>query len=214
MRNVEQNKSLARRIKRRGPIFVRGYFATKKNLNNLYFESFLELAALLHFENDPMVNFIDTQPATLLIEINGVMRPYTPDLLIRSATGHLKYVEVKPSEKAARDDILSKHEDIERFFNSHGRSFEVFTEINLPAARLKNLEKMYHGASNFFNANPDIDNALAALPEQTTIEEALTHLEAANVHPSMLDYLLFNDYFKVDMQTDMHAESTIYSNVA
>ncbi|GFD88771.1 endonuclease [Tenacibaculum sp. KUL152] len=214
MRNVTGKSSLARRIKRRGPIFVRGYFATKKNVNNLYFESFLELAALLNYENDPTVDFIDTQPASFLMEISGKIRRYTPDLLIRLVTGELIYIEVKASEKADEDDTVNKHKDIERRFLELNRGFEVFTENALAPARLKNLEILYHGASNYFNAIPDVDAALAALPEETTIEGALSFLEAANVHPSMLDYLLFNDYFQVDQDTPINEESPIYLNVA
>jgi hypothetical protein len=99
MRNIDSNKHLARRIKRKGPIFVRGYFPTTKNQNSLYFESFLELAALLHYERDATIVFMNSQPSSLSLTIGNRKTRYTPDIMLKHVTGKIIYVEVKPADK-------------------------------------------------------------------------------------------------------------------
>ena len=105
MRNIDSNQHLARRIKRKGPIFVRGYFPTTKNQNSLYFESFLELAALLHYENDETIVFMNSQPSSVSLIIGNRKTRYSPDLMLMRVTGEIIYIEVKPADKLSEPKL-------------------------------------------------------------------------------------------------------------
>jgi hypothetical protein len=214
MRNVDSNEYLARRIKRKGPIFIRGYFPTAKNQNSLYFESYLELAALLRYENDPNIMFIDSQPMSVCLTIANRKTRYSPDLMLMDVMQNIKYVEVKPAEKLSKAKNKTKYDVIEEAFKKLGRQFTTFSNNDVTQARLKNLELLYQGASVYNNIAPELEGAISVLPNVVSIEEAIHHLSTAEVDRNVLHYLLFNSYFTVDLDIPISNDSIIYSNIA
>jgi hypothetical protein len=131
MRNIDSNKHLARRIKRKGPIFVRGYFPTTKNQNSLYFESFLELAALLHYENDATIVFMNSQPSSVSLIIGNRKTRYSPDLMLMRVTGEIIYIEVKPADKLLEPKTEKRHNAIEHALKKLDREFLTFSNEDI-----------------------------------------------------------------------------------
>ncbi|WP_088328529.1 TnsA endonuclease N-terminal domain-containing protein [Lacimicrobium sp. SS2-24] len=215
MRNVENNTDLTRPIKRKGPVFATGYFATSKNIHRLYFESFLELSAMLHYEYDPTVDFIDSQPASFELQVGNKIVRYSPDLLIRRMPNELVYVEVKPTNKLKKKKVRNKHAALRIALKQLGREFVEFTEEDIPNTRYKNLELLHQGASSYQGAIPNVNDALVALPQEcTTVGDALSSLSSSGLHQNMLHYLLFKQYFRCDLDKPLTNDSVIYSNVA
>lgn len=214
MRNVDSNKYLLRRIKRKGPIFVRGYFPTTKNQDSLYFESFLELAALLRYENDETIVFMNTQPSTMSLIIGNRKTRYSPDIMLMHITGKITYVEVKPADILSEPDTEKKHGAIERALKKLGRDFVTFSNDDVSRERLINLELLHQGASVYNQIEPELNEALNVLPTKVTIGEAIQHLSSAGIHNNVLHYLLYNFYFIVDLDTPISSDSIMYSNVA
>jgi hypothetical protein len=214
MRNIDSNQHLARRIKRKGPIFVRGYFPTTKNQNSLYFESFLELAALLHYENDATIVFMNSQPSSFSLMIGNRKTRYSPDIMLKHVTGKITYVEVKPADELSKPDTEKKHDAIEHALKKLDREFVTFSDENISRERLTNLELLYQGASVYNDIEPKLDEAISLLPTTVSIGEAIQHLSSAGIHNNVLHYLLYHFYFVVDLDTPISNDSIMYSNVA
>jgi hypothetical protein len=214
MRNIDSNQHLARRIKRKGPIFVRGYFPTTKNQNSLYFESFLELAALLHYENDATIVFMNSQPSSVSLIIGNRKTRYSPDLMLMRVTGEIIYIEVKPADKLSEPKTEKRHNAIEHALKKLNREFLTFSNEDISRERLTNLELLYQGASVYNDMKPELDEALSTLPTTVSIGDAIQHLSSAGIHNNVLHYLLYNFYFIVDLDTPISNDSMMYSNVA
>lgn len=214
MRNIDSNQHLARRIKRKGPIFVRGYFPTTKNQNSLYFESFLELAALLHYENDATIVFMNSQPSSVSLIIGNRKTRYSPDLMLMRVTGEIIYIEVKPADKLSEPKTEKRHNAIEHALKKLDREFLTFSNEDISRERLTNLELLYQGASVYNDMKPELDEALSTLPTTVSIGDAIQHLSSAGIHNNVLHYLLYNFYFIVDLDTPISNDSMMYSNVA
>jgi hypothetical protein len=214
MRNIDSNQHLARRIKRKGPIFVRGYFPTTKNQNSLYFESFLELAALLHYENDATIVFMNSQPSSVSLIIGNRKTRYSPDLMLMRVTGEIIYIEVKPADKLSEPKTEKRHNAIEHALKKLDREFLTFSNEDISRERLTNLELLYQGASVYNDIKPELDEALSTLPTTVSIGDAIQHLSSAGIHNNVLHYLLYNFYFIVDLDTPISNDSMMYSNVA
>jgi hypothetical protein len=214
MRNIDSNQHLARRIKRKGPIFVRGYFPTTKNQNSLYFESFLELAALLHYENDATIVFMNSQPSSVSLIIGNRKTRYSPDLMLMRVTGEIIYIEVKPADKLLEPKTEKRHNAIEHALKKLDREFLTFSNEDISRERLTNLELLYQGASVYNDIKPELDEALSTLPTTVSIGDAIQHLSSAGIHNNVLHYLLYNFYFIVDLDTPISNDSMMYSNVA
>lgn len=218
MRNTDYKPNLARRIKRSGPIFTKGHFPTKKNNNTLYFESFLELTALLHFEFEGDIILVDTQPFSILYLFKGRMVRYTPDVFVvyidNNGNERKVYIEVKPSTKLGTPENKIKFDTLKALFAKLGKEFITFDELEMTRTKLKNLELLFQGASVFGDVLPYIDKMLALLPMQITLEDARQQIISAGLHENHIHYLLFKQYYHVDLEQPLTNISLIQLNVA
>jgi hypothetical protein len=213
MNNIDHKSHLQRRIKRKGPIFLKGYFSSNKNKKPLFFESYLELAALLHFEYDPNITFIDSQPHSITYTFGRKKLLYTPDILVMTVDKTKKYVEVKPSKKLKQDRNSAKFSTIEAVYQKLGREFDTFSELDIPKVRLKNLELLFHGASACHQTKSAIDTALCVIRSATTVREAHERLIDKNLNGNMLHYLLFMQYLTIELDVHITDNSPIELNV-
>lgn len=213
MRNVENKPYLQRRIKRKGPIFLKGYFPSKKNVKALYFESYMELAALLHFEHDPNIIFIDSQPHSIEYWLGRKRLTYTPDLLVVTATQTRKYIEVKPKDKLDTTDNETKFNALKATYQKLNREFETFDEENVPRTRLKNLELLFNGAKGYQEKESEISAAISAIKCGTSVGQAYNVLSEQNISTNLLHFLLFNQYFVVALDEPITNDSLLTLNV-
>ena len=125
------------------------------------YESTLErdLYALLRF--DPTVKQFTAQPLTIdFVDVFGVVRQYTPDVLIEyhpidGPDGAFVLGEVKPLEIAddPDDDIKERFAAGDRHAKTRGWTFKVFTEREIRTPLLKNA----HFLVGFLNRIPTAD---------------------------------------------------------
>jgi hypothetical protein len=217
MRNTDNKPHLARRIKRKGPIFTKGQFPSHKNQKTLYFESYLELAALLYYENDPRVIFIDTQPISIMCNLKMKMTRYTPDLFIicinQDGQELRIYIEIKPAIKLEQPDNIVKFDTIGLAFEKLGKKFELFDGSKVPRTRLKNLELLFQGASVFKDNPHNINGLLDEFPNEITVAELGQLLTKLNLHENTFHYLLFEQYFSFDLDEKLNNDTLLISNV-
>lgn len=212
-RNYSDKNFLTRKLKRNGAFVNRGLFPSRKNKLPLYFESNLEYFGLLHFEQDPVILFIDTQPLSICIEVEDRPRDYSADFLIMTASGQIIYVEVKPSEKFETEKNKVKFDIIERSFQKLGRGFTKFTENDLSKIQISNLERLWNGASVFGDMDVDVTDAIHLLGKDNSISDSLQILKSNDIVPEMLHYLLFNHYFSIDFGINITPDTVIHRNV-
>lgn len=209
MKNILQKSNLQRRIKRAGPIFIKGYFASKKNINELYFESYLELAALIHFEQDPTIVFIDTQPHTIEYSLELKKLTYTPDLMVCTVDGTRKYIEIKPKKKLKAERNSAKFCAVKAAYRKLDREFETFSEENVPEVRLENLELLYNGASACPADDSTISLVIQTISFPATVREVYNKIIEANLNSSYLHYLLFIQCLSIDLDVPITDDSKI-----
>lgn len=163
------------------------------------------------------VIFIDTQPYTITYLINGKMVRYTADIFVVyiDNTGEQKrlYIEVKPSRKLATTVNNHKFNTLKALYIKFGREFRTFNELDITRTKLKNLELLFQGASVFGDVQPDINKMLAILPKQTTLGDAHQQIINAGLHENHIHYLLFEQYYCVDMDHPLTQDCLIYLNV-
>lgn len=209
--NIKNKPFLQRRIPRRGPIFLRGFFPSTKNTKALYFESILELSVILTYECDPNVVFIDTQPNSINYQFNGKTTRYTTDILTQTADGKWIYTEVKPQQKLDKDK--QKFKVLEHKYAKKNRKLLLVSEESLCPVRLKNLEIIYQGASSFNDIHVDTFDALHVLPPSTTISEAITLLKDNHFSSSILHLLLFKQQYVCDLSKPLTSETQLELNI-
>lgn len=218
MRNTDNKQYLARRIRRSAPIFIKGQFISAKNRKTLHFESFLELTALLHFEFDSTIIFVDTQPLSITYLVKGRMVRYTPDIFVvcidENGQERRIYVEVKNASRFEQRENEIKFDTLKAVFEKHGKEFHKFDENELSRTKLKNLELLYQGVSACDGLAQNVPAILSLLPAEISLGEARKAIINAGFYENHLHYLLFNKYYLVDLENKLSLTSLLRLNVA
>lgn len=173
----------------------------------------MEFCALMHYERDPNIIFIDTQPHSINYIIDDLARDYTSDFLLMDVQSELEYVESKYSEDLEKPKNKKKYKAIKREFRKLDRKFSTFTEKMLTDVQINNLSALFQGASTFRLIDVDVFQPLKFLKDSMTVKDALQTLRTNNLNPSLLHYLLFNHYYRVDLTEEIGSHSLVYRNV-
>lgn len=210
-RNIRNNAQLARRIPHTSKFFNRGYFPSRKNTSLLYFESYLELEQLISAEFEADIQYINTQPHTIeYCNNNGRLLQYTPDVMILQSNGQIKFREVKP-EKYWR---TNKFNQIGEKYNKLDYEFDGFTDKTYSQIRRKNLAKLFHYTSRYFENDELLFSAIDVLPRQCSIAEANALLLLNKQWPAATFYCLFLQYYVCDLEAPLTPNTIIYKNIA
>lgn len=120
-------------------------FVSAKNNALLTVESSLEFDACFHFEYATQVTSFDAQPLGYEYSLNGKMRTYTPDFLLRFQNGQEQYIEIKPSFRTTSSEFREMFEAKQQEAISLGRELVLVTERQIRRdAYLKNLKLLHH----------------------------------------------------------------------
>lgn len=168
---------------------VTGSFASRKNGLMGSFESLLEKEYMLLLDFDEDVDSFEEQPVT--IEIPGVPRGYTPDVLVHFrvnvVTGRVRaplLTEIKHFEdlKKNAEKYAPKFAAAEHYATEHGWQFHITTEKEIRTVRLANLKFL----REYRNINPEAESCLRVFK---LIEE----VDGGASLPSLLTRLSAND---------------------
>lgn len=107
---------------------IRAKFASRKNRRMVRCESLLEMHFLYLAEFARNVVSFDEQPVTISYRLNGRMRRYTPDFLLRWRDGSQWFVEVKPYELLALEKNREKFDAVGEYFRRRGDTFITMSE--------------------------------------------------------------------------------------
>jgi len=136
-----------RRIIPPNHVSVTGSLPTRFPARQLHYESKLERDFLTLLEIDVGLGAVVTQPETLILEVDGRDRSYTPDILaVWWDEAHFTYgskkvvFEVKPYDVLKRDflKLAPKLRAAKRHFASRGIGFRVITDRSIYCARQAN----------------------------------------------------------------------------
>lgn len=126
---------------------VTGSFASAKNSQMLGFESLLEKEYMLLLEFDENVESFEEQPVN--IPVPGVIRGYTPDVLVRyradSVSGEIRkplLTDIKHTSDLQKnaDQYRNKFAAAEQYSFDLGWEFRVTTESEIRIPRLANIK--------------------------------------------------------------------------
>lgn len=133
---------MSARIIRPGHRGLRGYFASRKTLHPVAFESRLERDQLILLEADPAVVTFDTQPVTIPFRGRERARSYTPDCRVIYQAAPTELVEVKYAadiaayEPKARADMEEAHDAARSFCDARSWRFVLRTDRDILGPRL------------------------------------------------------------------------------
>lgn len=125
---------------------VSGILPSKKNENNIWFESKLERDFAILLENLDSVTFYQEQPVIIEYFHKSKIRTYTPDFLVNFSEEEDD--EVKPwlCEIKYRSELRSNFSELKPKFKAaidfckeNGYEFKIFTEENIRTDYLKNV---------------------------------------------------------------------------
>lgn len=106
----------------------RAKFASRKNRRMVRCESLLEMHFLYLAEFARNVVSFDEQPVRIAYRLNGRMRRYTPDFVLRWRDGSQWFVEVKPAELLSLPKNQEKFLTVAEHFRRDGDAFITMSE--------------------------------------------------------------------------------------
>jgi hypothetical protein len=153
-RNIHKRTVISKWLYRHSKIGITGKFTCNKNINPLFFQSYLELGVLRYFALDNSVDLMDSQTGTMkwLPKGKKALRNYTPDIILVLESGELIFVEVKPSDKAEGDE-KEKLDEIRLTFEQAGYSFRVVTEKEVPYEMFVNAGHLLQASIEHFETS-------------------------------------------------------------
>lgn len=176
-------------------------FFSRKNSSMMFCESYLEVNALLKFEFDETVESYLTQPGSTQYLLDGVLRRYTPDVLVKYIFGDFVFWEIKPYKKTLSEKFLNKFEQLTSHFKD---------ELNQPLRLMTSNEiKKGKSAANLSQLYPFLDWYQDELINQRVTSEVAVKLKITVQDLEMLvaDYgqspeyawsMLAHKHFKFD----------------
>lgn len=125
-------KAPARKLKRSAVKNIVRFPPIKANNGkSILLESILESKYCFHLEFDSNVEEYFPQPKTFDISVGSELRRYTPDFEVRYKSGELKYVEVKPIERAETQHYQELFCDFEASLENTKASFLLVNEVEI-----------------------------------------------------------------------------------
>lgn len=220
MKDVYQKEHMRRRLARYSKFNISGLIKTRKGKsgeNWLFFESYLEKDFFTQFEYDPRILLIESQPISISYRWKGKTYFYTADVGLVQAFDYgveKYYREIKHSSAMENKETRQKYKKICRVFKKLGYRFDVVTEEDLlPVQSLKNLEIINKSIGCIDSSSPLIDDALAVLPQQTTLGDATKALEVLKIDKSVLSYLLHKQFYLLDLSKPMLSNTLLTRNI-
>lgn len=163
----------------------RAKFASCKNRRMVRCESLLEMHFLYLAEFARNVVSFDEQPLTVSYRLNGWLRRYTPDFVLRWRDGSQWFVEVKPAELLSLPRNQEKFACVAEHFRRGGDTFITMSEheirhpVRMPLVRdLLRLrdEAALASLSEMENIDLGTYSSWGALREELDAAQAMTCL--------------------------------------
>ncbi|RRQ23614.1 hypothetical protein D5687_06705 [Guyparkeria sp. SCN-R1] len=139
----------ARKITNRGRRDrVIGQFMSVKMKKAVWWESQLERDYCYILEHDQDVIAYRSQPITISYSFEDKILKHTPDFeIIRRGLDLPQYVEIKPDEKAMKDEFIRLHQARSAFFHARGCEYLLRTGSQIREGhRLNNIKLLYRYA--------------------------------------------------------------------
>jgi len=110
-----------------------GWFSSKKNDKKFFYRSSFERSVIADLENSHSVHSYDVEPFCIQWQAqDGGARFYTPDILVNLSNGNRILIEIKPSFKVKRDEVVrAKIRAAYAWCRSNDCKFRLITEKNL-----------------------------------------------------------------------------------
>lgn len=136
---------------------------------------------------------------------------YTPDVYLEYRNGIGAFREVKPHGQLENPKVDQLLRCAKAFFQANGYSFEVITEKNLWGGfELANLSYIY-GCISTIPCPTAISTALklfCKLPQPVLVEDFRHLIQANNINPNVVEYLIFLGEIAID-QNDLFSENSL-----
>ena len=129
---AERNSMLARKVMNRSGRNYRIFYPSKKLNRMVHCESILERDAANLFEKSNFVLLYQEQPLLISYFDGEEIKDYFPDFLLSLENIHV-FIEVKPSSKLAKPEIIKKFNAIKDHFANNKMFFLILDEHLLKA---------------------------------------------------------------------------------
>ena len=184
-------KTPARKLKRSAVKNIVRFPPIKANSGkSILVESILESKYCLHLEFDSNVEEYSPQPKTFDIPVGSELRRYTPDFEVRYSSGELRYIEVKPIERAETQHYQELFCDFEAYLENTGARFLLISEVEIyQQPLLSNYEKLYqyrkrpfldmrnlHRCAGYISLPLSLSSLIAKLSDQASLREIYSWL--------------------------------------
>jgi hypothetical protein len=185
------------------------FFNSYKNGALLACEGGLEESHTLLMEFDESITKYFLQP--FQIDFDGFS--YTPDALVIHTDLTVSLREVKPSCKAILPKITAQHQHIRVACQNHGLPFSIYTEKeSQEEPYLYNRTFLYRSVRTKISTY-DLDIAFQKLISEKdsiqTVFDARQCVSDLNLHPLVIDRMLFDGVLKFDEKKKLHPNSKV-----
>ncbi len=143
---LEDTKHLnhpARKVTNSGTRKNIGLFSSYKMQTSQWYESLIERDYMYLLECDPDVVRYQSQPLTIVYNLELKQRRYTPDFLVERLK-QKQIIEVKPASKVLHEKNQTLWKCVTPIFNSYGWEFIVVTDAMIRVQPLLNNLKLLY----------------------------------------------------------------------
>jgi hypothetical protein len=195
----------------KGRRFYSGWYWSATTGSLVAYESRLELARILLADFDSGVTAIAAQPFLLSGFDGGRLRNHVPDLLLRSVSGLVTVVDVKPAHRLDDPEVRAVFGWTERAVAARGWDFEVWSGVE--AVLLDNVRFLAG-----YRRPHTVDTTLLPLALDAAhcfdtvggLEHALRSAAAAAITRPVILHLLWTGALVTDLSTPLSALSRIW----
>lgn len=187
-----------------------GKFPSLKNKSTVWFESHLERDFIYLTEFDKNVIKYQEQPFKVKYLLNGKIRQYTPDFLIKRQDKK-EIVEVKPQHKIENEEFIKFSTQIKAFLAGEGYEYLVVTDLTIRRQpRLANTKLFWRYARIPITTRTEvlIQELLGDL-SSISFSELCLFLSRSGEQKELIYALLFHGYLLTDIEKPITGESLI-----
>ncbi len=197
---------------RHGQQHLSGSYWAATTGGHVVYESRLELARLLLADFDPDVTAIYAQPLRLVAVVDGRRRAHVPDLLLASASGVVRVVNVKPADRLAKPKIAEALAWPGALVERHGWRYEIWSGCD--PVMLDNVRFLAAYRRPGIVAGAAVEQAWAAVRDGEQLAVAEHRLAMARGQPShtvrpALLALLWSGRLVTDLTRPLSGASTL-----
>ncbi|MFP4272249.1 MAG: TnsA endonuclease N-terminal domain-containing protein [Halothiobacillaceae bacterium] len=178
----------------------------------VWWESQLERDYCYILEHDRDVISYRSQPITISYSFEDTVLEHTPDFeIIRRSLDLPQYAEIKPDEKAIKDEFILRHRARSAYFYERGHEYILRTGSQLREGhRLKNIKLLYRYAQTTLDPAL-LDRLRHSIPAQSmlSLDELITKCSSLGNDRSICYGLMYHGEIAFDLDQPIQPDMRV-----